>query len=107
MNALTFMNPLTFLLTHKRLPYWAVAIIMMLACGLVQAQTTGGLAKTTSALTKFRDNMYIIVPIIAVIAGIILGVMYASDLIRKDTLWNWLIGVVIVGSIAEVVALII
>ncbi len=101
------MNPMLSLLTHRRLPRWAVMILMACASGLVQAQTTGGLTKTRTALTTFRDQLYLIVPILAVIAGIVLGVMYASDMIRKDTMWNWGIGVVIVGSVAEVVALII
>lgn len=102
------MNPMTFLLTHRKLPAWLAMIVMLLAQvnASAQAQTsTGGLAKARQGLGKFRDEIVLIVPILAVIACVIIGVLYAKDMIRKETMWQWLVGIVIAGSAVELVAL--
>ncbi|MDY0272373.1 MAG: TrbC/VirB2 family protein [Advenella sp.] len=65
----------------------------------------GGLKKAETALGTFRDQLYIILPIAAVIAGIIIAVLYAAEIMRKDDAVRWAIGVVLAGSIAEIVVL--
>ena len=99
------MNPLTTLLTHQKLPYWLAALVMLLAQANTFAQTSGGLTRTRTAVGKFRDELVLLAPILAIIACIIIGVLYAKDMIRKETMWQWLVGVVIAGSAVELVAL--
>jgi|SRR5699024_4474868 len=65
----------------------------------------GGLSKAQGALETLRDNLYIILPIAAVIIGVIIAVLYAAEIMRKDDAVRWGIGVVLAGSIAEIVAL--
>jgi hypothetical protein len=65
----------------------------------------GGLKKAETVLGTFRDQLYIILPIAAVIAGIIIAVLYAAEIMRKDDAVRWSIGVVLAGSIAEIVVL--
>lgn len=99
------MNPMTYLLTHHKLPAWLAMIVMLLAQGNAYAQTTGGLTKAREGLGKFRNEILLTVPILAVIACVIIGMLYANDMIRKETMWQWLVGIVIAGSAAELVAL--
>lgn len=68
-------------------------------------QAAGGLKKAETALGSFRDQLYIILPIAAVIVGVIIAVLYAAEIMRKDDAVRWAIGVVLAGSIAEIVVL--
>lgn len=69
------------------------------------AQAAGGLKKTETALTTLKDNLYIILPIAAVIIGVIIAILYAAEIMRKDDAVRWGIGVLLAGSIAEIVTL--
>ncbi|MBV6273737.1 conjugal transfer protein [Alcaligenaceae bacterium CGII-47] len=69
------------------------------------AQSTGGLAKAQTTLTIIKDNLLIILPIAAIIIGLIIVVLYMAEIMRKDDMVRWLIGLVVAGSIAEIVAL--
>ena len=95
---------LTNLCTHPRLPKPVTALFLAVAGTTAQAQT-GGLTRARTALEKLRDNITLIIPIIAVIACVLIGMLYAADMIRKETLWNWMVGIVIAGSAAELVAM--
>ncbi|WP_323011488.1 TrbC/VirB2 family protein [Castellaniella sp.] len=64
----------------------------------------GGLQKTTTFLQMIESEIHIIVPIIAIIGGLVLVALYMNDMIRKDTLIQWFIGLVIATMIVEVVA---
>ncbi len=64
------------------------------------AQTGGGLAKATSTMEKLRDWLWLIIPIVCLIAGGLLGAAYSMDLIRKDTLYMWTGGVIFTGLVA-------
>ena len=80
------------------------AVLLLFMPVLASAQT-GGLSKAQGALETLRDNLYIILPIAAVIVGIIIAVLYAAEIMRKDDAVRWGIGVVLAGSIAEIVTL--
>ncbi|TKR56039.1 conjugal transfer protein [Allopusillimonas ginsengisoli] len=69
------------------------------------AQSTGGLAKAQTTLTIIKDNLLVILPIAAIIIGLIIVVLYMAEIMRKDDMVRWLIGLVVAGSIAEIVAL--
>lgn len=55
--------------------------------------------KGTSALQKFYDWLWLIVPICAAIVGVLIGVAYAADLLRKETAMQWGVGVVFAGAV--------
>lgn len=95
---------LTHICTHPRLPKPVTALFLATASATADAQT-GGLTRARTALEKFRDNITLIIPIVAIIACALIGLLYAADMIRKETMWNWMVGIVIAGSAAELVAL--
>lgn len=74
--------------------------LLMLLPELGWAQTSGGLTKSQTTLEKLRDWLWLIIPVICLCIGGILGVAYSMDIIRKDTLYNWCIGVGFAGLIA-------
>ena len=73
---------------------------------LMSAQAHAALTKARTFLESLEDNIEILIPIVAIIALALLGILYAADMIRKDTLFQWFFGIVIAGSAAELVALI-
>lgn len=80
----------------------AASLLMMLTSPAVAA---GGLAKAQSTLQMIKDNLELILPIAAVIIGLIIVVLYMAEIMRKDDMVRWLIGLVIAGSIGEIVVL--
>lgn len=80
----------------------AVATISALASFNANA---GGLAKAKGALDSFLSELHVIVPVAATIVLICLGLAYSWRMIQKDTLVQWGVGIIIVGSAAEIVAL--
>jgi len=82
------------------------AMLAVLACTLaVPSAHAQGLAKATSFLENIRDQLTVWIPIIAVIAGLVLVIAYWFNMIQKDTFIKWLVGLIIAGSILEIVAL--
>ncbi|HCN73320.1 MAG TPA: hypothetical protein DIS96_17065 [Pusillimonas sp.] len=75
------------------------ALILILP-DLAWAQTSGGLARTTSTMEQLRDWLWLIIPVVCLIAGGLLGAAYSMDLIRKDTLYMWTGGVIFAGLVA-------
>lgn len=80
----------------------AASLLMVLTSPAVAA---GGLAKAQSTLQMIKDNLELILPIAAVIIGLIIVVLYMAEIMRKDDMVRWLIGLVIAGSIGEIVVL--
>jgi len=78
------------------------ALFFALITPMVHAQ---GLSKATSFLENIRDQLTLWIPIIAVIAGLVLVIAYWFNMIQKDTFIRWLVGLIIAGSILEIVAL--
>lgn len=83
-----------------------IGFFLTLLADVALAQTsTGGLNKAKTALESLLSNLQIILPIAAVIIGIIIAVLYAAEIMRKDDAVRWGIGVVLAGSIGEIVVL--
>ena len=80
------------------------AVLATLTTGIAQAQV-GGLTKARTSLELFRDNLYIILPIACVVIGLVIWVLYAAEIMRKDDAVRWGIGVLGAGSVAELVVL--
>lgn len=66
---------------------------------------SGGLQRAQSTLETLKSNLDIILPIAAVIIGVIIFVLYSAEVMRKDDAIRWGIGVLLAGSVAELVAL--
>src|SRR5690625_3603888 len=104
---------------------WVFSLLLMLP--MRTFAQTGGLQRAEGALQTLLDNLYIILPIAAIIVGVVIGkimyklyiilpiaaiivgvviaVLYAAEVMRKDDAVRWMIGVVLAGSAAEIVAL--
>jgi len=81
------------------------AVLMALCALITPIAHAQGLAKATGFLETIRDSLTVLVPIVAVIAGILLVMAYWFRMIEKDTFIRWLVGLIIAGSVAEIVAL--
>lgn len=69
---------------------------------LAQAQ---GLQKAKGVMESFKVELTGIIPTIAVIALLALGIGYATKFVEKDTFVRWGIGIIIAGSAAQLTAL--
>ena len=61
-----------------------------------------GLDKTKTTLDTFKSQLSSIVPPIAIIALIILGIAYATNSVEKSTFVRWAIGIIIAGSASAI-----
>ncbi|MBD4872872.1 hypothetical protein GUF86_01890, partial [Xanthomonas citri pv. citri] len=66
---------------------------------------TQGLAKAKGFLNSLKDNLLSFVPIIAICAGLVLVILYWFNVIQKEGFIKWIVGLIIAGSVAEIVAL--
>ena len=69
------------------------------------AQSIGGLSRAQSTLQTLKDNLDVILPIAAIIIGVIIFVLYSAEVMRKDDAIRWGLGVLLAGSAAELVML--
>ncbi|PWE15624.1 TrbC/VirB2 family protein [Alcaligenes aquatilis] len=83
---------------------YQTAVLAILTTSVAHAQV-GGLTKARTSLETFRDNLYIILPIACVVVGLVIWVLYAAEIMRKDDAVRWGIGVLGAGSVAEMVVL--
>lgn len=84
---------------------YQTAVLTMFTTGVAHAQAVGGLTKARTSMEVFRDNLYIILPIVCVVIGLVIWVLYAAEIMRKDDAVRWGIGVLGAGSVAEMVVL--
>jgi len=61
-----------------------------------------GLQKAKGVLDIIKNEILSIVPIVAVIALICLGIGYAMNSVQKETFMRWAVGLIIVGSAAQI-----
>jgi hypothetical protein len=61
-----------------------------------------GLAKAKGVLDTIKTEILTIVPIIAVIALIGLGIGYAINSVQKETFMRWGAGLIIIGSAVQI-----
>lgn len=82
----------------------AVASSLLLAFIAADAHAQG-LTKAKGFLTTLKDNILAFIPIIAVLAGLVLVILYWFNVIQKEGFIKWIVGLIIAGSVAEIVAL--
>lgn len=75
-------------------------IALLLSVPELSWAQTGGLDKTKTTFEKLRDWLWVIIPIICLCIGGVLGVLHSADIIRKDTLYQWIGGVIFAGVAA-------
>ncbi|CUJ49802.1 TrbC/VirB2 family protein [Achromobacter kerstersii] len=83
----------------RKLTLVASAFIIFALFGL-PTPALAQLAKATTVVTKLKDWLWIILPVICLIAGGICGLLYSFDVIRKETAYQWAAGVTFAGAIA-------
>jgi type IV secretory pathway VirB2 component (pilin) len=66
-----------------------------------------GLSRARSVMDSFRSELLTIIPIVAVVALIVLGILYATKAVEFRSLMRWFVGVIIVGSASSLVAMLI
>jgi hypothetical protein len=67
---------------------------------------SGGVSPATNFLTTVKGWLMIVIPIIAMMLGVVLWIMYAkTDLIRKEHLYKWGVGLVGVTIVSPLVGL--
>ncbi|MDF4211145.1 TrbC/VirB2 family protein [Pseudomonas protegens] len=82
-----------------------------MAAGFALAVTTdialaqGGLSKGKSVLEDFKSELTTIIPVIAIIALMLLGIGYASKFVEKETFGRWAVGIIVAGSAAQITAM--
>lgn len=82
----------------------SVALTVAVTTEVAMAQT-GGLNKAKGVMESFKTELTDIIPTIAVIALLALGIGYATKFVEKDTFVRWGIGIIIAGSAAQLTAL--
>lgn len=90
---------------HRDSLRWAMGLTFSLFACAASAQGTGGLAKAQTTMQMILDNLNIILPIAAVIIGVIIWVLYSAEIMRKDDAVRWVIGVIGAASAGEIVVL--
>lgn len=75
---------------------------ILIFCFLTLESHAAGLQKAKGVLEIIKTEILGIVPIIAVIALIALGVGYAMNSVQKETFMRWAVGLIIVGSAAQI-----
>lgn len=66
-----------------------------------------GLQKAKGVLEIIKTEILQIVPIVAVIALIGLGVGYAMNSVQKETFMKWAVGLIIVGSASQITTMLV
>lgn len=78
------------------LVYLSLITLLMLHPDPAMAQ----LAKVQSAAETFRDWLWVLLPVAALIIAGVLGLLYSAEVIRKDTLIQWGGGIIFAGALA-------
>lgn len=86
----------------RKLKTTLAKVITAITIIIGQALADGGLEGIKSVFDTFKGQLLTIVPPIAVVALILLGVGYATKMVEKDTFYRWGIGLVIAGSAAKI-----
>lgn len=82
--------------TLVALAYATLALLLLLQPELAMAQ----FEKATTTVQKIKDWLWLIIPVIGLISAGIIGILYSFDVIRKETAYQWAVGIVFSGAIA-------
>ncbi len=75
-------------------------MLVLIAVPHLCLAASGGLDQSVSVFEQIRDWLWLIIPVVCLIIGGLLGAAYSADLIRKDTMYTWVVGVVFSGLVA-------
>lgn len=67
--------------------------------------SAAGLDRAKSVFETLQSELTTIVPIVAAIILLVLGVAYAGNFIHKETFISWVVGVIISGSAVQITAM--
>ncbi len=67
--------------------------------------SAAGLDKAKGMFETLQSELTTIVPIVAALALLLLSIGYAASFIRKETYFQWVVGVVIAGSATQITAM--
>ncbi|MNV47348.1 TrbC/VIRB2 family protein [compost metagenome] len=82
--------------TFYALAYATLAVLLLLQPELAMAQ----FEKATTTVQKIKDWLWLIIPVIGLVSAGIIGILYSFDVIRKETAYQWAVGIVFAGAIA-------
>ena len=82
-------------------------LLVALSFMVLSMEAHAGLEKAKSVLDTIKTEILGIVPVIAVIALIGLGIGYAINSVQKETFMRWGAGLIIVGSAAQITTMLI
>ncbi|KRA01233.1 MULTISPECIES: TrbC/VirB2 family protein [Achromobacter] len=82
--------------TLVALAYATLALLLLLQPELAMAQ----FEKATTTVQKVKDWLWLIIPVIGLVSAGIIGILYSFDVIRKETAYQWAVGIVFSGAIA-------
>jgi hypothetical protein len=85
-----------------RMNTMVVAFILMISEPSIAA---GGLSKAKGIFDQFKAELLTIIPILAIIALVFFAIGYAAKFVEKEKFVRWAIGIIIVGSSAEITAI--
>lgn len=82
-------------------------LFTLLCFSFFTLEAHAGLEKAKTVLDTIKTEILTIVPLIAVIALIGLGIGYAINSVQKETFMRWGAGLIIVGSAAQITTMLI
>ena len=85
-----------------RLKQLVFAVAMVGSAGTAEAQ---GLSRARSVLQNFQGELMLLIPIVAVISLVVLGILWSTKVIRFQSLVQWGGGVLVVGCASQLVAM--
>lgn len=92
--------------TAARFSGYKTALASSLILAFIAADAHAqGLTKGKGFLNALKDNLQVFIPIIGTYAGLVLVILYWFNVIRKEGFINWIVGLMIAGSVGEIVAL--
>lgn len=91
----------------KKLPFRSFHFFITVLGSMLLSMSAqaAGLQKAKGVLELIKTEILSIVPVIAVIALIGLGIGYAMNSIQKETFARWAVGLIIVGSAAQITSM--
>ena len=89
------------LISLCRAPLALMALIPL----LISPAQADGLDNVKTILGKVKGELLNMIPLIAVVALIVMGIGYALRFVGKETFIRWMVGLIIAGSAAQITTL--
>lgn len=89
-------------MTFQKKPGLQAQLLAVAAVAAASPAHAQGLSGAKTFLETFKTEVLGVIPIIAVIALVLLGIGYAAKMVEKETFVRWAIGCIIAGSAAAI-----